>query len=170
MEPTRPDYAYWDTVDPVEINHAAWLWCDLEPPPGGGLMSLGTWPAKVLAARGMLNRNIKQPPSPYPFIGESIARRPQLRDLAIQWGVTPPFLFPEVRDQPAVPASLPSIPPRTKGTLYELLAALFISGYGGIPDLETLQRDIAGTDFKEFDPDFLRDTLKKAADKLPSPR
>ena len=175
MEPTRPDYAYWDTVDPVEIQHAAWLWCDLEPPPGafqkGGEAA---WPGKVLAAEGMLLRECRQMPAAlargHHLRREPTAPRSQLRDLAIQWGVTPPFLFPEVRDQPAVPASLPSIPPRTKGTLYELLAALFISGYGGIPDLETLQRDIAGTDFKEFDPDFLRDTLKKAADKLPSPR
>ncbi|MFZ1640512.1 MAG: hypothetical protein WAV07_03550 [Candidatus Contendobacter sp.] len=57
----------------------------------------------------------------------------------------------------------PAIPPRTKGTLYELIAALFLSGYGHVPDLEILQRDIK--DIKEFDPDFLRDTLKKVSEK-----
>lgn len=58
------------------------------------------------------------------------------------------------------------IPPRTKGTLYALLAAVFVAYNGSIPSLEELQRDFEGKDCKEFDPEFLKDTLKKVAEKI----
>lgn len=59
-----------------------------------------------------------------------------------------------------------TIPPRTKGTLYALLAAVFVAYNGSIPSLEELQRDLEGRDCKEFDPEFLKDTLKKVAEKI----
>lgn len=126
MDQPRPDYAYWDTVDPVEIAHAAWLWCDLEPPPGADLSSLAQWPAKVLAARALLQRTF--PGGPRPFqAGEPF--RSQLRALAGKRGVAPPFLFPERRDQPvaSTPAPSPVEPPlheSERATLLKIIRAL----------------------------------------------
>ena len=105
MDQPRPDYAYWDTVDPVEIAHAAWLWCDLEPPPGafqkGGE---ATWPGKVLAAENAICRGTNSPPAHVYFgtlaASQMTTSRSQLRNLAGKLGVAPPFLFPELRDQP----------------------------------------------------------------------
>ena len=59
-----------------------------------------------------------------------------------------------------------TIPPRTKGTLYDLLGAIFVAYNGMIPDLAGLQLDLAAKDCKEFDPDFLKETLKKVAEKV----
>ena len=128
MDQPRPDYAYWDTVDPVEIAHAAWLWCDLEPPPGADLFSLAQWPAKVLAARALLQRTF--PGHPRSRIWEEATpSRSQLRDLAGKRGEAPPFLFPERRDRPvaSTPAPSPVEPPlheSERATLLKIIRAL----------------------------------------------
>lgn len=91
------------------------------------------------------------------------------REQLLAWcerkGIRPPLLFPD--DPPALPTPAdPEIPSRTKGTLYELIAAMCKIYYGGIPSLDELQHDIAAKCSKEFDPDFLKETLDKAAKKL----
>lgn len=134
MDQPRPDYAYWDTVDPVELQHAAWLWCDLEPPPGafqkGGE---ATWPGKVLAAETAICRETNSPPAHVYFgtlvASQMTAPRSQLRDLAGKLGVAPPFLFPELRDQPvaSTPAPSPVEPPlheSERATLLKIIRAL----------------------------------------------
>ncbi len=60
-----------------------------------------------------------------------------------------------------------TIPPRTKGSLWELIAAMCLSFYGNIPAVDELQSEIQGKCSKDFDPDFLKYTLEKAAEKLP---
>lgn len=61
----------------------------------------------------------------------------------------------------------PQIPSRTKGSLWELIAAMCLSFYGDIPSVDELQREIQAKCSKDFDPDFLKQTLEKAAERLP---
>ncbi len=131
MDQPRPDYAYWDAADPIEIQYAAWLWCDLEPPPGADLDSLAQWPAKVLAARSMLYREFPSASRSRdrPWLVEQTPARSQLRALAGKLGVAPPFLFPEFRDKPVVSAPDPSpveLPLREseRATLLKIIRAM----------------------------------------------
>lgn len=88
MELNRPDYAYWETVDPVNIDFAAWLWCDLEPPPGCHHLRNGhLWPAKVLAARNTLSERAPRPPCrPVEVWTDQTATRSQWREIALRLG------------------------------------------------------------------------------------
>lgn len=172
-----PDYFYWDTVALFEIQHAAWLWFDEEPPPGAFQPEgASLWPGKILAAEGMLQRETGNAYCPFArsqklryviHVHEPMAPRSLLLEVAVKLGVTPPFLFPEVRTQP--PQSIPPddvIPPHTKGTLYKLIAAIFVAYNGVIPTLDELKKDFEARECGDFDSDFLKKTLKIAAEKV----
>ena len=109
-----PDYSYWDTVELFEVQYAAWLWFDEEPPPGAFQIGGDSmWPGKILAAEGMLHRETGRGNGFFPrghhvrkAQTEPFAPRSLLREVALKLEVTPPFLFPEERIQPQPP--LPS--------------------------------------------------------------
>lgn len=99
---------------------------------------------------------------------------------AVSWARSKGFPLPaKLRRLGSQPAPLPSaaeeilpaveetLPPRTKGTLLKLVAALCVVGYGALPTVQDLQKDCEAKSF-DFDPGFLKDTLEKAARKLPS--
>lgn len=85
---SKPDYAFWDTMDEFSPWETAYLWCEYEP--GSSFNA----PAKV---RAMYEQIF--PPLSMEAILDVKKDRNELRRLAEQRGQHPPFLYPEERLQ-----------------------------------------------------------------------